>query len=235
MKLTHICYLFLITISGCYTKKYTQGVVVISSYIIGSSKSLSDPSLKISYKILFKDNRSIQEVPLIFSSSDSSGEKTSVKIKHYSYLDPDANVCYNYWTFSDTAKAFKQYSDIDSVDIDGGRNFLSNKRFEYESSINLTDTVISGKTYGRVRLDKKFNNRNIYLVVYVDCTGKNTAIKLFKPLSDSLGCPIVRDDTYTRGKLFMIRELEFVSDRLSPDELKVFEAWERNAKRKADN
>lgn len=226
-----ICYVFLIMFSGCYPKKVKQGVVIVNSYIIGPGNVLSDSSLKISYKILFKENKSVQEVPHISFTSDSAGEKTSVKIKHYSYLDLNANVCYNYWTFSDTATAFKQYSDIDSVEVDGGRNFLSNKKFEYESSMNLADTVVSGKTYGRVRLDKKINNNDVYFILYVDCARKNSLIKLFKLLSDSLGCPIVRDETYVKGKMFMIRELKFVSDELSSEELRVFEAWEKNAKK----
>jgi hypothetical protein len=146
-------------------------------------------------------------------------------------LDPEKNVCYNYGCFSDTAAVLKRYSDVDSVVKNGGWNFYSTRKFEYNASNNLSDTVINHTDYGRIRLDKKVNGTSAYLIVYFRCDKKRTLVKVFKPLSDSIGCPIVRDDSFIRDKLFMSRELEFRSDKLSQNELKVFEAWEKNAKK----
>jgi hypothetical protein len=230
MKSKSICYLFLILFAGCYSKGQKQGVVKVNTSFLGADERL--PPFKMSITIMYKNNLSIQEVPVINFFKDSSGEKSSVEIKHYSYLDADKNLCLNYKTFSDTAKVWKQYSNIDSVMVDGGWNFLSNKKFEYDSSINLPDTVTSGITYGRIRLYKRRNGSDMYFDLYTNCAKKNTLIKFF---SENLGCPIVRVETYIKSKIFMIRELEFVSDRLSPEELRVFEAWEKNAKRKAGN
>lgn len=215
---------------GCNSQGQDQGIIKIHTYFFGLDSLTTIPPLDISYRILFKKNRSIQEVPLIISSEDSSGEKTLVKIKHYSYLNPDENVCYNYRELSDTAEVLENYSDIDSVSKSGGWNFYSNRKFEYNSSKNLSDTVINNFTYGRIKLDKKINDISGYLIIYFRCDKKGTLIKIFKPLSDSIGCPIFRDDSFIKNKLFMTRELEFISDKLSPYELKIFEAWERNEK-----
>ena len=229
MSFRRSCYLFLILFAGCNSKAQKQGVVMVNKSFLGTDETL--PPFKMSVKIMYKDNLSIQEVPVINFSKDSAGEKSSIKIKHYSYLDSEKNLCLNYYTFSDTAKAWKQYFNIDSVIVDGGWNFLSNKNFEYDSSANLPDSVMNGVTYGRVRLYKRRNGSDIYFDLYTNCARKNTSITIFKAISDSLGCPVVRDETYIKGKIFMIRELEFVFDELSQDELQVFEAWEKNAKK----
>lgn len=220
--------------SGC-SYGQDQGVVIVHSYFYGSKGSTTIPHFEVSYKIWFKNNRSIQEVPLLLFTEDSSGQKTSFKIKHYSYLDPDENVCYNFSSFSDTARVLRHYSDIDSVSNDGrngGWNFYSNEKFEYDSLTNLSDTVINNSTFGRIRLDKKFNGNSVYLILYFRYDKKGTLVKVFKSLSDSLGCPVVRDDNFIKNRLFMTRELEFVSDKLLPEELKVFEAWGKNVKAK---
>jgi hypothetical protein len=221
----------MILLSGCYSQGQDQGIVIVHTYFFGNDGPNSKPPLDISYRILFKNNRSIQEVPLLIFTDDSSGQKASFKIKHYSYLDPDKNVCYNYKSVSDTAEVLKHYSDIDSVVKDGGWNFYSNRKFEYDSSKNLCDTIINNTRYERISLDKKVNGNAVYLIIYFRCDKKGTLIKVFKPLSDSIGCPATRDDSFIKNKLFMTRELEFISDKLTQGELKVFEAWDENEKK----
>ena len=230
MKIKCIFCLFVISLSGCYTHGQDQGAVIYHAYFYGSEGSTTIPHFELSRKIWFKNNSSIQEVPLLLFTEDSSGQKTSFKIKHYSYLDPDKNVCYNYLNISDTAKVIKYYSDIDSVVANGGWNFYSNQKFEYDSLTNLSDSVVDNIHYGRIRLDKVVNGNNVYFILYFRCDKKGTLVKVFKPLSDSIGCPIVRDDTFIKNRLFMTEALEFAFDKLSPEELKIFEAWERNAK-----
>lgn len=226
-----IYYLVLILFSGGCSNGQNQGSIIVHAYFWGADSSeIKGPSV-INNKIWFKGNQSIQEVPVILFGGESSGKNPFFKIKHYSYLDPDANAGRNYYAFSDTAKVFKQYSNIDSVIIGGGWNFYSNQNFQYDSSTNLSDTVINKISYGRIRLDKKINDNSIFFVLYHRCDKKETLIRLFKPLSDSIGCPIVRDDTYIKNKLFMTREIEFVSDKLTRDELEVFEAWKKNGKK----
>lgn len=230
MKAKIFFYLVTILFSGCSLHgQDQQGIIIDHTYLFGTdSLRRTKPPLDIRYKIFFRNNQSIQEVPLIVFTSDSSGKKTVIKIKHYSYIDADKNACFNYGNFIDTAKAIKNYSDIDSVSKDGGWNFLSNAMFEYDSSKNLKDTTIKNINYGRIRLNKTSNGNNVYFILYYRCNKKETLIKLFKPLSDSIGCPIVRDDTFIKNQLFMTRELEFFSDKLSNEELKIFDAWKKN-------
>jgi hypothetical protein len=227
------CYLSLIFFVECNSKARKEGVVMVNTSFIGTGeKSALLSPFEIGFKIMYKGNLSIQEVPVINFYEDSSGEKSVIKIKHYSYLDPDKNLCLNYKTFSDTAKVWKYYPDIDSVKVDGGWNFLSDKKIEYDSATSLADTIIGGVTYGRTRLYDRRNGNNIYFNLYTNCARKNELVKIFKVISDSLGCPVVREETYIKGKIFIIRQLEFVSDQLSSEELRVFKAWERNVTRK---
>lgn len=231
MKTNGAFYLVMLLLSGCNSHGQNEGIVIVHNYFYGSNGFKPKPMLDISYKIWFKDNRSIQEVPLLIFTEDSSGRKTSYKIKHHSYLDPDENVCYNYESLSDSAKVINHYSDIDSVRKNGGWNFYSKEKFQYDSATNLSDTVINNITYGRMRLDKVVNGNKVHLVIYSRADKKGTLIRNFKQLSDSIGCPVVRDDSFIKNKLFMTRELEFVTDKLSLNELNVFEAWEKKAKR----
>jgi hypothetical protein len=231
MRFKIFCCLSLVLFVECSSKNYQEGVVMVNtSFVYADDKSAMLPPFEIVFKIIYKRNLSIQEVPVINFHQDSTGQKYSVKIKHYSYLDPDKNICLNYKTFSDTAKVWTHYPDIDSVTVDGGWNFLSNSKIDYDSSANLSDTVINGITYGRNRLYDRRKQNHIYFDVYTDCTRKNTLVEIFKPISDSLECPIVREETYIKGKIFMTRHLEFVSARLSSEERGVLDAWEKNVK-----
>ncbi len=222
--------LFIILFIKCDVVGEHQGVVRVQQSMMNVDSLGSSSTLEMGYRILFRDEKSIQEVPLLEMVSDSSGTKSIVKIKHYSYLDPDNNVCYNYRNFSDTATVLNYFSNIDSVNIDGGWNFYSASPFEYDSAKNITDTVVNDVSFGRIRLDKKINNNEIYFQLYYRCDKKQSLIKIFKHISDSIGCPIFKVETYYKNKLFSKREIEYISGTLSQNEQKVFDAWEKNIK-----
>ncbi|HTE12465.1 MAG TPA: hypothetical protein VK645_15885 [Chitinophagaceae bacterium] len=214
---------------SCCLRAQKQGIVKVHVYVFGPDGPGTTLPFDISYRIWYKNSRSIQEVPLLVFKDDSSGKSTSVKIKHFSYLDPDRNVCINYASFSGISKILKHYSNVDSVSKNGGWNFYSDAKLTYDSLKNLSDTVINNIAYGRIRMDRTINDDRIYLILYFRCDKKGTWITAFKTLSDSIGCPIVWDDSFIKNRLFMTRELEFVSDKLSQKELTVFDAWEKNA------
>jgi hypothetical protein len=215
---------------GCNSaKENLDGVINVHSTIYGmNAKSAKNP-LHIEHKIYFHDNQSIQEVPLLKFKEDSTGNKTDVVIKHYSYLDIKKNVGLKFLNFADTATVIKKYSDIDSVQVDGGWNFSSKASFEYTKSSKLNDTVVNNIQFGRVRLDKVVNGQNLYFILYLRCDQPELQIKLYKPLSDSIGCPIVRTDSYIKDTLFMTRELEFISDKLTEKQLQIFTSWKKKS------
>ena len=224
-----ILYLFIFSMMSCSSQEtfsQNEGIVTEHLYMFRPGDTI-----EVKLRVLYRNNQTIQEVPQLNIVEDSSGKRTFTKILHYSYLDPGKNVCYNYRNFSDTAKVIKRYSNIDSVRIKGGWNFYSNKDFQYNSSTSLQDTVINGINYSRIRLDKDINGIGIYFHLYLRCDKKGTLIKYFKPISDKIGCPIVRIDTYEQNNLTISHEIEFVSDKLSQEEVKVLETWERNAEK----
>lgn len=225
-------YYLLITIiwTNCSQGQKQHGVVDVHSTFYGMDSLKTLPPLDIHTKIYFKNSQSIQEVPLIIYTDDSSGKKTVIKIKHYSYVDVDRNLCITYKSFADTTIPTKRYLATDSVSRDGGWNFLSNERLNYDNSLKLVDTIINEITYNRIKLNKTINGKPIYFILYSDCGNKRKLpIKLYKGLSDSIGCSIVRDDTFINGNLFMTRKLEYISDKLTEREQEVFVAWAKYA------
>ncbi|MDB5195758.1 MAG: hypothetical protein JWP88_128 [Flaviaesturariibacter sp.] len=215
--------------------QYHEGSIVRESTFYGLDTLKKAAPLHILSKIYYNGTSSIQEVPLLSYTDDSSGKKTVVTIKHYSYLNEDKGVCFNYLNFTDTATLIKCYFDVDSVKIDGGWNFYSNEKFEYDNLTMLSDTIINNSGCRRIRLDKNINGNSVNFILYVDCTRKYSPVRIFKSLSDSIGCPIIRDDTFVKGVLFMTRELKYLSDHLSKTELEVFAAWGKYAKEHSAN
>jgi len=173
-------------------------------------------------------DKSIQEVPLLIYNDVSNDKKIGFRIKHYSFMDKWKDKCYNYLNFIDTAKPIKSFNNIDSVSRAGGWNFYSKELFEYKSCNNLLDTTIDSVKYGRIKVDKNVNGTEFYFIMYFRYDKKGQQIRFFRNLSDRIGYPIVRDDTFIKDKLFMTRKINFISDTLSAEVTEVFNEWEKN-------
>jgi hypothetical protein len=230
MMANQVIYIVIILLlSGCQANGQLQdkGQALITSYYYSKkSGKLMD---SICFRVWWDGNQSILQVPLIRFEEDAAGNRKDwVEINHYSFLDPQKNVCYNYKSFTDTAKVLKAYSDIDSVEVDGGWNYLSKEGLRFETASRLSDTTINGENFQRLYAHRKDGEYLIDFFMYMNCDVKAGNVKLHKHLSDSLGCPIVRNDTYINDRLYSSLRFTFVSDRLTEEEIKVFEAWRKN-------
>ncbi len=216
-----IGFIFMFFAVACSHSQKGQGVVTEHTFFYGSDGSLNKPT-HLEVKVYFNGKDLIEEVPRFDFGGDSLTFKSEINLSHFSYLNTEENVCYHYRNFSDTAKPFQKYNSVDSVTLDGGWNYFANTSIGYNNSTKIGDTTVNNIHYGRVLLDRV---DGVSFILYCRDDLDAPLVQLFKPLGDSINCPIVRVETYIKNRLFMAREFEFVSNKLSPSEIKVFQAW----------
>jgi hypothetical protein len=71
------------------------------------------------------------------------------------------------------------------------------------------------------------------IIAYFDCARKGTMFTINRQLSQIVNCPLVKLQTQPseKYKSAIAGEIEFTSDKLSTEELRIFNAWEKNAKK----
>jgi hypothetical protein len=228
--------LLLYTLTLCSAKKQTiqSGVVRVKRQMFNSGiTALGDSALTTEYRIWYKDRFAIQEVKMLRIKTDTT-DRQSVEhvVTHYTFMDPDTHSFYYYKEFSDTVKAFLQYSGIDSFSVHGGWNFYTKRNIDYKGDpVLLADSVINHVQYKRVRFNRQKGKSDYVSIGYFRCDKKGTMFKLDQSYSEKLGCPLVRLDEFpvSEGSPRSI-EIIFEADTLTNAELKVFETWESNAK-----
>ena len=186
-------------------------------------------------RIWYKDSLAIEEITYLYISKDSLGrEIRTLKTDHYTFVDLRSRSFYDYSTFSDTAKFVKKYTQPDSVTIFGGWNFYASRIIPVtEPPKDISDTIIEGINYQRVKfINRREGVSNPVLIAYLRCDKKGTLFQIDKEFGDKKGCPIVRYEELPTDKnpFANAGEILFVADTLSQEELKVFAAWEKNAK-----
>lgn len=184
------------------------------------------------HRIWYKDSLVIEEISGIYIKRDTSGqEQRAVEVLHYTFIDLRSRSFYEYITFSDTAKAIKQYIQPDSLGVPGGSVFYVALDVRVTEPVqNMTDTSIDGVAYQRVKFIN--NAENVVKIGYLRCDKKGTLFQFFKAFSEKRGCPMVRFDDMPTVKypVSASGQVEFIANSLTSEELKVFAAWERNAK-----
>src|SRR4051812_33976285 len=115
MKLFKTWMLPVLMLLGCQSQSQEKGSLTINSYFYNKD-STSGVADSVKLTIWWKNDQTIQEVPLMVMNEDIHGNReNSVRIQHYSYLLGGQNTGYNYSSFSDTAKLLRFYSSIASV------------------------------------------------------------------------------------------------------------------------
>lgn len=188
--------------------------------------------------ILYRNSYVIQEARKAAFFVDANKKETvDTSVTHYIFFDLERKVIYEFNSFSDTASLIKKYPLIDSVLIDNGWNFYRYSNLIYREGIKkLPDTLIDGKNYQRITGTKTvkgvkedaFHTRT----GYIRCDINNPLFHFDRALDDSLGCTIVRIDyTIMPQNIGMSSFMNFVRKGLTPEESKVFNSWERFAKK----
>lgn len=212
----------------------SQGVAELVTRIYsGIVTDSTKPMEMLAVKIWYKDSMAIDENAIVQYFTDSKNRTTRrVKIRNYRFNDLRNRVIYVYGSFSDTAKLISKHLFEDSIEA-GGWGFNHNRELNYVGNPQpLPDTIIGGIKYERLRTLTERENVQYKITLYFRCDRPNSIFSFETQLSKNKGCPCVKfinqmpDDRY--GAL--IQEVDFLRDTLSIQELKVFDAWEQNAK-----
>ncbi len=213
--------LFFFVCTSIQTFSQIQGKVKLERLIIDRD----DPknNLKMNTTIWYTGTKSIQEVPAINIETDSTGTYTKTSIKHYLLIDPSLQTYIYFSSFSDTSSIINYTKGINPFDKFGGWDLYSNKVFDYDSYIKITDTILDGVSYNRHRFRKIVDNKKNDFIIYTRCEKKRIPIKYLKPLGDKIGCPVIRMEIYFDGRLTGITQLHCLSETLTDAEAKVFQ------------
>jgi hypothetical protein len=197
-----------------------------------------------STKILYKDSTVIVKAMGLVIITDTSGHTTTeVKLAYYTYIDLTNKSFYQYSSFTDTATITTKFTVTDSNKSQVETVLWSFYDLPIKQADSffkiLPDTSITGVIYKRKSFIQEFIGRNDRLfkntiVGYYRCDKMKTLFRYGENFSKEEPCPFVRAEFFSlpllpRSKSLM--EVEFVSDTLTSEELKVFDAWKKNAKK----
>jgi hypothetical protein len=237
-------FLSLFIFLSCSAQKKCKncGIVVFKNMFYEPSlkKYVHDEPYGPDTKVWFKDSIAIVKTMGIHAPTVNGVEtKREVVLMFYTFIDLRKMLFYKYATFYDTAKIIQSYNKVqaDTVFWNVNWRFYQYHDIPYTEPLeNLPDTIIEGKVFQRIRIINKptIDTTNIRTsIAYFDCERKGTMFQIDKSLSEKKGCPMVKYYILPSIKYAgaIAGEIEFVSDKLTPEELKIFDAWERNVKK----
>jgi hypothetical protein len=187
-------------------------------------------------KVWFKDSNAVEEIHRINLATDAAGNTSmSYSVMFYRYIDLRNKAVYDYKSFSDSAKIFKKARLPDSLMKDYGWSFYSEKIRQIQGTPEeMKDTIIDNVTYKRAKFHFMYDDpKRTFIIGYFRCDGKGEMFSLEKAHSRKLNCTMTKFSEFPIGKTnpFATIELEFLSDTLTEREVKVFEAWKKNAEK----
>lgn len=184
-------------------------------------------------KIWHKENLAIEEILGVTTVTDTANiTSVSYPVILYRFIDLKKRVLYDYKTFSDTAKIIHKAILPDSLMLDYGWSFYSERAPKIQGiPEQLSDTIIDEVYYKRAKFIYTWHDpKKNFLVGYFRCNGKGDKFSLEKEYSRKLNCTMVKYFDFKAGRVnpFASKEVNFISDTLTAKELKVFSAWEKN-------
>jgi hypothetical protein len=192
----------------------------------------------------YKDSFAVSESHHVFFYEDPYKKKTvEVLVDHYKFIDLRTREIYEYSSFSDTARLIKKCLPSDSNCIGQCWKFFNDKVIiQTKNLTTIPDTAIKGIVYKRVRsIDTIQTEKGILQSIvygYLRCDKKNDIYNIDAKFSKQMGCPVVKMEYSYHPQLYQTTyyEMEFRPGELTEKELKIFEAWARNARKyKANN
>jgi hypothetical protein len=108
-------------------------------------------------------------------------------------------------------------------------------KYYRDENKTLADTTIEGIRYQRTAVYMLYPNakgvvEKSYGVVYTSCRKKNLLMQYDPEFGQKLGCPIERIDLMPISWGALSGRVELIAEAFTPEEQKVFAAWEKYAK-----
>jgi hypothetical protein len=227
---------FIFAFSGCMgqTKPNHTGIVNVEFQLY---TKLATPGFKQSHRVWYKDNRAIKEIKVTKFKTDENDKQTVEEaVKYYLFANLDSNFFYEYDTFSDTASLKRKYFEKETTKATDATELYFKKNIDYSGTPEpLTDTTIENIVYKRIRFKRKLGKDDVFTIAYFRCDIENPLFVINRYSGQN--CPIVKVYDYPPGLSGPVESLEVkhLSDTLTPEEIKVFQAWERNARKNPVN
>lgn len=188
-------------------------------------------------KLWFYDSLVIAEGIRIDIDKDIYGKEVWKGTVHkYTFINLRTKSFYEYASFSDTAQIIDKYLQPDSGRVEGGWNFFDKDEIlNRKTLIDIPDTIINGITYKRMKSTRDTRTDmegevNLTTIGYFRCDKKNSLFTIDRPLIKQVGCPLVKIENEGKGTIpWNSFEIEFLEEKLTPAEIKVFKAWQKNA------
>jgi hypothetical protein len=195
---------------------------------------LGNAAISDTIKLWFCDSAVIQDLHNIKRSTDTANKVTvKLEVFAYRYVDLIKHTVYDYSSLSDTARLIKKSALPDSMFMDYGWNFSSNKLFEIVGDpILLKDTTIENLRYKRAKFyTKGLDSNKFYQIGYFIHDTRGNLFSLEKPFSQKLNCTMTKVFSYKVGNSipFASQEIEFLSNKLTQQEKSVFSSWKRSS------
>ncbi len=194
-----------------------------------------EPTFTHYLKIYYTDSVVIEEIRGVNTLTDTAYVTTvTYPLLWCRYINLKSKRLYDYKNFSDTAKIFHKAILPDSLMLDGGWSFYSEKYPKIQGiPESLTDTIIENITYKRAKFCYITNDpKKNFQIGYFRCDGKGDLFSIEKDHSRKLNCTMVKYFDYKVGKPkpYFSKEVDFISESLTKEELEVFAAWGKNEK-----
>lgn len=235
-----VFYCVLFFAPGCtlHKKIITGESYLLKSWVLDKNiNKFISPNYTKDRKFWSLDSMIIAEGQLINIKEDEVGKESwSVEVNKYTFIDLRSRSFYEYTTFTDTAKIIDKFSQPDTGRVKGGWGFFSTQSaIQLENMTIVPDTIIKNIVYKRVKsfrmIQGASGTQKELQFGYFRCDKKNSIYKLDNPLSKKMGCPVVRiEKFYPELKSGIAYEIEFLPDKLTPEKVKIFATWKKNAK-----
>jgi hypothetical protein len=176
-----------------------------------------------------------------FYSHETNGvlDTAYFEIGYYQFADLKTNTEIHFKTFTDTAtpiKMFKIKPAYEAKTVWGYYGY-GNPIDPHSSAVILADTVMNNTNYKRIRTHSTFKNDKkldtVYAIHYANCNATHSRFRMEDSLSKKFanGCPIQMQDFFgTQSPTKQRIRYDFIRDHLTPQEHKVFDAWEKYVK-----
>ncbi|MBN8673228.1 MAG: hypothetical protein J0L56_03780 [Chitinophagales bacterium] len=211
---------------------YSQGKLLVTTHFYDKNGQITFTHY---LRIWYKDSIVIEENTGVNTVTDEKNKTTvTYPIISYRFIDLKNKMLYDYKTFSDTAALINKAILPDSLMTDIGWSFYSEKApIIHGIPESLSDTMIGNVNYKRARFSYTWHNlQKDFIIGYFRCDGKGNMFSLEKAYSRSLNCRMAKYYAYKIGITAPVasKEVDYISNSLTAEELRVFAAWEKNAK-----
>ena len=236
------CILIICKIALCQCKNC--GVAVMSRKIYDTvTNNYVLPHFLPEYKVFYKDSTAIREVYKIRREDET---KYEISIDKYIFIDLINRSFYEYAKFSvdsfftksyipsDTSKDYSfAYIFFGYSDPQKNANPKLSLKIPDEKYNSLPDTIIDAVKFKRLRCEQiikngEINQLNIW-TIYFRYDIKNSIMHYDKDFDQKMNWPVVRIEVKD-PKFQTCFEIKYERQYLTNEELKVFDAWEKNAK-----